>query len=153
MSEIIADCLRAKGVRYFHGHHDREYFFLLDFLDHRSGRPGKLHVHLDQGGRGGDEITVTVTPDRYYPIAAWDRLTELARLWSAAPAGADVRLLPSSDPDLVGVLIATTGRPVRVADLIAQVDTTVAAALDLFARMNKVDPAGAADGLGLRDAG
>lgn len=153
MSGIIADCLRAKGVRYFHGHHEQEYFFLLDFLGHGAGpaRPGKLHIHLDRGGPTGDEVTVTVTPDRFYPAAAGVRLTELADRWSAGLPGAKVSVHPSSDPALVGVVAATTARPGRVADLTAQLDTTVAAALDLFARMGEI--AGDADGTGLRDAG
>jgi hypothetical protein len=48
MNTLIEEYLRARGVRYFRGHHDDEYFFLVDFqsdfcLDASHGR---LHVHL-----------------------------------------------------------------------------------------------------------
>lgn len=125
MSELIEDCLRAKGVRYFHGHHEREYFF----------RHGKLHVHLDRGGAAGDEITVTVSPDRYYPAEGRDRFCELAARWAAGDSTVLVSVFPSSDPGLVGVMVGNTERPVDVAALTALVDRTVAAAVDLFEHM------------------
>lgn len=151
MSEIIEDCLRAKGVRYFHGHHEQEYFFLLDFLDQgaETGRPGKLHVHLDRAA-GGSEITVTVTPNRYYPAAAGDRFSDLVARWSLA-AGAHVGMHRSSDPALVGVSVATTTRPAVAADLTAQIDETVTAAMELFGLISPL--AEVAPSEPLRDAG
>lgn len=112
MSDLIADCLRAKGVRYFHGHHDWEYFFLLDYLDHLgAGEPsaefrhGKLHVHLDRGG-APDEITVTVTPDRYYPAVDRQHLMDAAALWSWAETGP-----PPCIPPPTRTLSASSSRP------------------------------------------
>lgn len=159
MSDLIADCLRAKGVRYFHGHHDWEYFFLLDYLDRPGAghsatnsavgfRHGKLHVHLDRGGAPG-EITVTVTPDRYYPAVNREHLMDVAERWAAGGHGR-ATVHPSSDPHLVGAVVQATGRPVTVAELTALVDCTVAAALDLFGRMRRVT---ANSGPELRDAG
>ncbi len=154
MSELIEDCLRARGVRFFHGHHEREYFFLLDYLDRTASQPrsGKLHVHLDRGGAAGDEITVTVTPDRFYPAADRERLSELAQQWGAGGGAAVATLHPSSDPGLVGVAASDSDRPVDVAALSALVDRTVGAALDLFGRMHLV-VASTARQTGLRDAG
>jgi hypothetical protein len=153
MSDMIADCLRAKGVRYFHGHNDWEYFFLLDYLDQLgAGEPsaefrhGTLHVHLDRGG-APDEITVTVTPDRYFPAVDREHLMNAAAGWELGGSGT-ATVYPSSDPHLVGVLIQATGRPTGVAELTALVDDTVAAALDLFGRMRR-----AAASTQLRDAG
>lgn len=131
MSELIEDCLRARGVRFFHGHHEREYFFLMH------SRHGRIAVHLDRGGAAPDEITVTVSPDRYYPAADRDRLSGLAGRCGA-------RVYPSSDPGLVGVVASNSGRPADAAALNDLVDDAVAVALDLFGRMGEV---------GLRDAG
>ncbi len=154
MSELIEDCLRARGVRFFHGHHEREYFFLLDYLDHTEAQPriGKLHVHLDGGAATGDRITVTVTPDRYLPAAGRHRLSDLARRWGAGGGAAIATAHPSSDPDLVGVVASNCGRPADVAALAALVDSTVSAALDLFEQMQRT-VGHAAPQTGLRDAG
>lgn len=154
MSDLIAECLRAKGVRYFHGHHDHEYFFLLDYLDQQATdhsatfRHGKLHVHVDQSGVPG-EITVTVTPDRYYPAASRAPLTEMAQCWSAGGMGT-ATVHSSSDPHVVGVAVRAVGRPTTAAELTALVDCTVAAALDLFGRMRR---AASRPKQSLRDAG
>lgn len=152
MSELIEDCLRARGVRFFHGHHEREYFFLLDYLDHTAAPPrtGKLHVHLQRGGAAGDEITATVSPDRFYPAAGRERLSELARQWGDGGGAAVATVHPSSDPGLVGVVASNSGKPADVAALSTMVDRTVGAALDLFGRMQQVVAPAAP---GLRDAG
>lgn len=154
MSELIEDCLRARGVRFFHGHHEREYFFLVDYLDHTEARPriGKLHVHLDGGAAAGDRITVTVTPDRYFPAAGRDRLSDLAQQWGAGGGAAMATVHRSSDPGLVGVVASNAGRPADVAALAVLVDRTVAAAVDLFGRMQRT-VGHAAPQTGLRDAG
>jgi hypothetical protein len=32
MNGLIEDYLSTRGVRYFRGHHDDEYFYLVDFV-------------------------------------------------------------------------------------------------------------------------
>jgi hypothetical protein len=45
MQRQIEDYLRARGVRFFRGHHDDEYFYLVDFLS--GAYRGRLNVHLE----------------------------------------------------------------------------------------------------------
>lgn len=152
---MIEDCLKAKGVRYFHGHHDTEYFFLLDYLDNSGcgrtdaeARHGKLHVHLIPGVKPG-EITVTVTPDRYYPAEFREHLIDVVERW-AAPGSRNATVYPSSDAHLVGVVVRITARPAGLAEATVVVDGAVAAALDLFARLQGT---ATAPGSSLRDVG
>ena len=131
MSQLIEDYLRAKGVRYFRGHHDDEYFFLVDVLT--AGWHGRLHVHLE-GGRSR-EVAVSITPGRYFPADRRGRLGELADRWSAGFTGARVVFQPSSDPALVGVLACNLDRPADEEALGEFVDGTVASAVELFVAM------------------
>ena len=97
---MIPDYLRTRGVRYFRGHHDDEYFFLVDVLV--GGRHKRLSVHLQSAG---EAVQVSIAPDRYYPAAARDRLVEFASRWNAGQPGAEVVIHESSDPSRVGVSV------------------------------------------------
>jgi len=79
---LIKDYLRANGVRYFRGHHDDEYFFLVDFLADTGH--GRLHVHLAVGGLLRDTVQIGITPDRFYPADTRDRLAGLVARWTVA---------------------------------------------------------------------
>lgn len=151
MSELIEGYLRdhlsVRGVRYFRGHHDDEYFFLVDALI--AGGHGRLHVHLDADPNG--TITVSISPGRYFPADQRDRLGELVARWSTDGAGARATVEPSCDPALVGVTAVGVDRPADAAALARFVDGTVGAAIELFAGMRQAVSSGQLPPL--RDAG
>lgn len=138
MTDLIEGYLRAAGVQYFRGHHDGEYVFLVDYPAPVSGRTvdrhGKLHVHL----RGLDrtELQISITPDRYYPVAHRDRLEGLTARWGFAAAAGAARwaeVYDSCDPALVGVAAYAQGRPDGIEGVAVLVEGTICAATELFA--------------------
>ena len=139
MGTLIEDLLRSKGVRYFHGHHRDEFFFLVGI------RHGRLHVHLDAGPDGA--VMIGITPDRYYPTHLRARLAELAARPTAALG--EVTVHDSCDPSLVGVATLREVRPAGPAELGADLEAAVAAAIDLFTDIDGLATGGAL----LRDAG
>ena len=46
MKRQIEAYLRARDVQYFRGHHDDEYFFLVDLVAGASS--GRLNIHLEE---------------------------------------------------------------------------------------------------------
>ena len=139
MGTLIEDLLRSKGVRYFHGHHRDEFFFLVD-LGH-----GRLHVHLGSGTDGA--VTIEISPDRYYPAQLRARLADLA---AGAPAAlGTVTVHGSCDPSLVGVATHLRMRPVAMADLGAALEAAVGSAIGLFTTIGELAIGPAL----LRDAG
>ena len=144
MSQLIEEYLRAKGVRYFRGHHDDEYFFVVDTTD--AAGHHRLHVHLEGGQSGG--VVVSITPGRYFPIGSRELLTDLACRWAARFIGARATVVQSSDPTLVGVVASSLDWPTDAQGLAEFVEGTVSSAIDLFGRMWQ-----AAAPTPLRDAG
>lgn len=150
MNALIEDYLRSTGVRYFRGHHDDEYFFLVDFVFMRDAQQGRLHVHLQSTGRDGADgegVQLSITPDRYYPIEGRRRLVELAGRWNAGNPGGQATVHESSDPGLVGVSVQNAHCPADVASMASFVEDSVASAIELFGTMGQVAPPQ------LRDAG
>lgn len=123
VSALIEEYLRFRGIRYFRGHQDDEYLFLVD------GLAGKMHVRL---AAAGPEVRITITPGRYYPAGDRDRLACLVARW-AAGGPAEAVLHPSSDPALVGIAARARIRPDGVPSLADFVDRAIARAVDLFA--------------------
>ena len=155
MNTLIEEYLRARGVRYFRGHHDDEYFFLVDFqsdffLDASHGR---LHVHLEVDGVARDDVRLSITPDRFYPVGKRELLTSLSTRWTAGSGGAEAVVHGSSDPALVGITVSDRFRPTSGSGLAYYVDQSIASAIELFeqvtAEVLPAQPGPAA----LRDAG
>ena len=138
MNALIEDYLRARGLQYFRGHHDDEYFFLIDshkdfFVDVSCGR---LHVHLGVSGLLHDTVDLSITPDRFYPADSRDRLAGMAARWTANSQGAEAVVRESSDPALVGITVDDRFRPIDHATLAGCVDQTIASAIELFDEVN-----------------
>ncbi|MEI7914227.1 MAG: hypothetical protein WCH82_05715 [Mycobacteriaceae bacterium] len=153
MNALIEEYLRTTGLRYFRGHHDDEYFFLVDFLFVADAHHGRLHVHIEAAGPDRDVVQVSITPDRYYPAQARDRLTALAARWNAGHPGSQVVVRDSCDPALVGVLLLHADRPADADALASFVDETVSAGIELFGRMRQAVTELPQTPAGLRDAG
>jgi len=149
MNRLIEDFLRTRGARYFRGHHDDEYFFLVHFVRHRKGH---LNVHLESG-RDRDTVHVSVTADRYYPAEQRARLDELVAQWNVDAPALSATIHDSCDPRLVGLLACGEYRPADLADLTDFVDAAVAGAVTLFGAAAGVATPAQQSPHGLRDAG
>lgn len=148
MKRQIEDYLRTRGVRYFRGHHDDEYFYLVDFL---SGTyRGHLNVHLEACDAEAGAVLVTISPDRYYPVQNAGRLGDLAAVWNAGNPAAEAVVHGSSDPGLVGVFARSRIQASDLPALTDHVEAAVAAAATLFGQVATLPAAPAAV---LRDAG
>ena len=101
MNELIEEYLRTRGVRYFRGHRDDEYFYLVDTRVH-SGHI-RLHVHLAVCGPDRDAVQISITPDRYYPAGHSELFQQAVSRWNNECHGVGAVLQPSCDPALVGV--------------------------------------------------
>lgn len=148
MNRLIEDYLRARGVRYFRGHHDDEYFYLVVGADR-----GRLNVHLEvcDADRGG--VQVSITPDRYFPVQYRQRLEDLVTRHNATSPAVSSLVQDSCDPRLVGVLARGQSRPTDSAAFRDFVDAAVACSVDLFGAMaGLARPARQGPGE-LRDAG
>jgi hypothetical protein len=128
MNPLIEDCLRTRGVRHFRGHHDGEYFYLVDFGVGTSRL--RLDVHLEASG--ADAVQVSITPDRYYPERYRDSFDDLVGRWNTATPAVEAAIHRSCDPRLVGVVAHGLCRPADAAALAAFVDAAVASAVELF---------------------
>lgn len=149
MKRRIEECLRARGVQYFRGHHDEEYFFFVDFV--AGVDRGRLNVHLEVDAAAGETVLVTISPDRYYPVEKAEWLAALAGQWNAGDPAVRAVVHGSCDPHLVGMQGRGRTRPADTAALTGFVDAAVAAGIDLFAHIARaIAPA---PSTALRDAG
>lgn len=137
MNALIEAYLRSTGVRYFRGHHDDEYFFLVDFVFLVDAHQGRLHVHLEACGPDRDSVQLSITPDRFYPVEDRGRLCGLADRWIGQNPGAEAIVHDSSDPSLVGVSVQSLHRPADAESLACFVDECVASAIELFGTMGQ----------------
>jgi hypothetical protein len=148
MKREIEEYLRARGVHYFRGHHDDEYFFLVDFV--AGAYRGRLNVHLDVGDAGPDTVAVTISPDRYYSVEKAEQLGAVVDRWNGEDPAVRAVVHGSCDPHLIGVCARSQTRPADMGALAGFVDAAVAAGIDLFGR---IAVAATPPGTALRDAG
>ena len=129
MNELIEECLRIRGVRYFRGRHDDEYFHLV-----HTGA-GRLYVHIEVCGADRDTVQISISPDRYYPAAHGDRLQQAVARWNAECHEVGALVMASSDPNLVGVAAGSRYRGSDPIDLGDFVDGSLVAAVELFGQI------------------
>jgi hypothetical protein len=96
-TEMIERYLRARGRRYFRGHHDGEYFFILAVGHER------LHVHMEIPPSDRDSVTVRVTPTSFFPAADVARLSTFADKWNEESRQTRAVVYQSCDPNRIGV--------------------------------------------------
>jgi hypothetical protein len=138
-AEAIERYLSAHGVRYFRGHHDGEFFFIMT-VDH-----SRLHVHLGPTPQRPDVCTIRVTPARFFAAEDRARLTEVARRWNDANLCATALVHESSDPTRVGVDVEYKGSVTCYEEFVYFGDHAIDSAIALFRELSQA-PA-------LRDAG
>ena len=124
-TRLIESYLQGRQMRSFRGHHDDEFFFLVN-ADH-----GRLHVHLQPAGAA---VHITVTAERYYPAESRAGVAALVQQWNDADSHAAATVSASCDPQRVGVVAERRYRAAD-GDFGRFVDQTVQSAIDLFGRL------------------
>jgi hypothetical protein len=131
-TESIERYLRTRRLRYFRGHNDGEYFFILT-LDHQ-----RLHVHLEISRAESEVLTVRITPSCFFPVALRGELLHVISNWNAEGRPTEATVHESSDPTRIGVL-AENSRLVDGStsyDELAQfADETIESAVELFGEL------------------
>lgn len=145
-AELIERYLRTRQVRYFRGHHDDEFFFLVNAYH------GRLHVHLEPCGADREMVKISTTAERYYPATSRTGVAALAAQWNQASPPARAVVFRSSDPRLVGVVAESRYSPSAGTDFGTFVDAAIQSSIDLFGRM-KASVRAQPDGEHLLDAG
>lgn len=140
--DLIEGYLQTRQVRYFRGHHQDEFFFLVNAYH------GRLHVHLQPCGSA---VQISVTAERYYPADHRAALAALIERWNEADPPAAATMFASSDPRLVGVVAERCYR-MDDREFGPFVDRTVQSAIDLFGRL-RASVTSPSDGAHLLDAG
>jgi hypothetical protein len=151
-TELIERYLLARGRRYFRGHHDGEYFFILTVGQER------LHVHLEISPADRHTLTVRTTPAYFFPAADRARLQEFADNWNGSDRRATATVFESCDQARVGVVAQDSyslGPEVQFGEFAEMADDTIRSAVQLFTEMTPAPGPKPARTLGtwLRDAG
>ncbi|EPZ63722.1 hypothetical protein TBKG_02848 [Mycobacterium tuberculosis '98-R604 INH-RIF-EM'] len=80
-TNLIERYLRARGRRYFRGHHDAEFFFVAN-------AHLRLHVHLEISPAYRDVFTIRVSPAYFFPATDHTRVGgDRQRVEPAEPRG------------------------------------------------------------------
>ena len=151
-TELIERYLLARGRRYFRGHHDGEYFFILTVGQER------LHVHLEISPADRHTLTVRTTPAYFFPAADRARLQEFADNWNGSDRRATAMVFESCDQTRIGVAAEASyslAPDVPFGEFADMADDTISSAVQLFTEMTAAaapKPAGTL-GTWLRDAG
>ena len=146
-ADLIESFLRTRHVRHFRGHHDDEFFFLVNAYH------GRLHVHLEPSGPDREAVNIRVTAERYYPAGEQQAIAALADRWNQVHPASHAVVFSSCDPRLVGVAAESRYRNTD-ADFGDFVDQAIQAAVDLFGRLHLAVGRGhSGDGQRLLDAG
>lgn len=147
-AELIEDYLRSRRMRYFRGHHDDEYFFLINT------NFGRVHVHLQPCGESADdEVKISIGAQYYRRVARQAQVEAVVTRWNQTGPWATAMVYRSSDPRLIGIAAHNRCRAADAADLGTVVDQTVQSAIELFGRLRSAVPPDAAVVEPLRDAG
>ena len=131
-AQLIERYLLSRGRRYFRGHHDGEYFFLLTVGDER------LHVHLELAPDDPDLLTIRVAPSYFFPTADRERLLGFVDSWNQAAHRVTAVIHESSDPTRFGISAENSCRvalDVTFADFAGLVDQTIGSSIRLFGEL------------------
>lgn len=147
-ANLVERYLRVRGRRYFRGHHDGEYFFVI-------GTNRRLHVHLEISPAHGDVLIIRVTPGYFFPATERPWLVHFSDTWNRQDREVTAIVHGSSDPQRIGVVARRSHwvrRNVSFDEFAVFVDHTIADATDLFDELSPAVVLPTAHAL-LRDAG
>jgi hypothetical protein len=129
--ELIERYLLARGRRYFRGHHDGEYFFIVTVGHER------LHVHLEVCDGGLDAVTMRVTPAYFFPSSDRTRLQAFVDKWNSEPRRPNAILIDSCDQNRIGIVAEDTNpiADMQFDDFAQIVDNSLRSAIELFTEL------------------
>ena len=131
-TELIERHLRTRKLRYFRGHHDGEFFFILTVGQDR------LHVHLEIDPADRETFTIRVTHPYFFPAADRARLRKFADSWNLESRRVKAVVQESCDPNRIAV-VAETSYPIMrdmpFEEFAGLADNTIRSAVKLFAEM------------------
>lgn len=105
-TNLIERYLRARGRRYFRGHHDAEFFFVAN-------AHLRLHVHLEISPAYRDVFTIRVSPAYFFPATDHTRLAEIVNAWNLQNHEVTAIVHGSSDPHGRRAVLDQGPHPVR----------------------------------------
>jgi hypothetical protein len=131
-TEMIERYLQARGRRYFRGHHDGDYFFILTVGHER------LHVYIEIPPADRDSVTVRVTPTCFFPASEVARLSTFADKWNEERWPTRALVYESCDRNRIGVA-AENSHPLApnmpFDEFAGLADSTIRSAVMLFAEL------------------
>ena len=131
-ADLVERYLRLCGRRYFHGHHDGEYFFVTN-------APQRLHVHFEVSPAHDDVLIIRISPGSYFPAVDRPWLTYFSDRWNRLDREVTAIVHASSDPQRIGV-VARKSQWIRddvsFNDFASFVDRTIADATKLFEELS-----------------
>ena len=146
-TELIERYLRARGRRYFRGHHDGDYFFILTVGHER------LHVHIEIPPTDRHSVKVRATPSCFFPAAASARLRSFADRWNEESRLTYAVVHGSCDQNRVGVAAENSyylAPNVPFEEFADLADSTIRSAVALFAQMTPATEPAPVRALGTR---
>jgi hypothetical protein len=131
-TELIERYMHTRGRRYFRGHHDGDYFFILSVGHER------LHVHIEVPPADRHSVTVRATPSCFFPAAEVARLSRFTDKWNDENRPTRAVVFESCDRNRIGVA-AENSHPLALnmpfEEFAGLVDSTIRSAVTLFAEM------------------
>jgi len=137
-ANLIERYLSMRGIRYFRGARDSEYFYVANT------RPRRLHVHLEISP---ELLLIRVTPECFFPASDRPLLTHFADRWNKQAREVTAVVHESTDPQRVGIVALRwqwirsgfNGQDVHTfEDFTAFVDSGIAAAIEFFSELTPV---------------
>lgn len=132
-TESIERYLVARGYRYYRGHHDGEFFFILTAGHER------LHVHLEIPTPDRDVFTIRVMPAYFYPAAERVRLETITDTWNRENRRVNANVYESCDQTRIGVVAGNSysvGASMPFDEFAELADSTIQSAIKLFAQIS-----------------
>ena len=134
-ANLIERYLCTRGIRYFRGARESEYFYVANT------RPFRLHVHLEVSPKQ-HLLLIRVTPACFFPVSDRPLLTHFADRWNKQDRAVTAVVHESSDPGRIGV-VALCSQWIQDGfhsfdDFTTFVDGGIAAAIEFFSELTPV---------------
>jgi hypothetical protein len=149
-TEMIERYLHTRGRRYFRGHHDEDYFFILTVGHER------LHIHIEIPPADRHSVTVRATPSCFYPAAESARLWSFADRWNEESRPTRAVVHESCDQNRIGLAAQNSYRlapNVPFEEFADLADSTIRSAVALFVEVTDAEMTAATEPAPVRALG
>jgi hypothetical protein len=134
-ANLVEGYLSTRGLSFLRGDHDGEYFCVV------GADPRRLHVHLKMSPSFGDVLMISVTPSRLSPGTDRAWLIDFADTWNRRNRGITAIVHGTADSEHVGISARRSQwirEDISPEDFASYIDRTIAAAIDLFGQLARV---------------